>query len=300
MNRKIIFVSSLAFGALAVFAKPVNWESAEDVAPGVKATGYRTEEPRLMECRLLRVDLRQKGLSFTSTGRAKEWGEAMPDVTNRTVIIDTRREQTEKFMSRKRAEGLNVVAAINTAPWDPWEAPWNHKFARLPNLAIANGEVLSHNRRPGAMLVVWKDNTAVITNGLAEADFGKVAIAHPGFSIIMRGGEVPERNPGKRPPALAPRTAFGISADGRYLYALIVDGRQRDWSLGADMADLAEMLKDAGASDAMNMDGGGSTTLVTLGADGKTLVHRNRHDPKYAYYRSVSLNLGVVINPEGK
>ena len=66
------------------------------------------------------------------------------------------------------------------------------------------------------------------------------------------------------------------------------------------MVDLAEMLKDAGASDAMNMDGGGSTTLVTLGPDGKTLVHRNRHDPKYGYYRPVALNLGVVVSPEGK
>ena len=84
------------------------------------------------------------------------------------------------------------------------------------------------------------------------------------------------------------------------MYALVVDGRQNDWSLGADMVDLAEMLKDAGASDAMNMDGGGSTTLVTLGRDGKELVHRNRHEPKYRSYRSVSLNLGIVVNPEGR
>ena len=279
---------------------PVDWEKAEDVAPGVKATGYRTESPRTMECRLLRVDLRQKGLSFVSTDRAKEWGEAMPDVTNRTMIIDTRRETSESFMKRKRAEGANVVATVNTAPWSPWERPFNHKYARLPNLTIANGKVVSHNQKPGPMLLIWNDNTAVITNGLAEADFTRVAAAHPGFGVIMRGGEVPERKPGKKPPALAPRTAFGISADGRYLYALIVDGRQPDWSLGADMVDLAGMLKEAGASDAMNMDGGGSTTLVTLGPDGKTLVHRNRHDPKYGYYRPVALNLGIVVSPQGK
>lgn len=299
MKNAGIFVS-LLFCVLATFARPIDWNAAEDVAPGVKATGFREESPRLMECRLLRVDLRQKGLSFVSTGRAKEWGEAMPDVTNRTMIIDTRREPTESFMKRKRTEGVNVVAAVNTTPWSPWEPPWNHKYARLPHLAVADGKVISHNQNPGPMLLVWNDNTAVITNGLAEADFGKVAVAHPGFSVIMRGGEVPERKPGKKPPALAPRTAFGISADGRYLYALIVDGRQPDWSMGADMVDLAGMLKDAGASDAMNMDGGGSTTLVTLGSDGKTLVHRNRHDPKYGRYRSVALNLGVVVDVKAK
>lgn len=298
--KKTGILVPLSFCVLAAFARPIDWNAAEDIAPGVKATGFREESPRLMECRFLRVDLRQKGLSFVSTDRAKEWGEAMPDVTNRTMIIDTRRETSENFMKRKRGEGVNVVATVNTAPWSPWERPFNHKYARLPNLTIADGKVVSHNQRPGPMLLIWNDNTAVITNGLAEADFARVAAAHPGFGVIMRGGVVPERKPGKKPPSLAPRTAFGVSADGRYLYALIVDGRQPDWSMGADMLDLAGMLKEAGASDAMNMDGGGSTTLVTLGADGKTLVHRNRHDPKYGYYRPVALNLGVVVSPEGK
>jgi len=296
--KRLAFLCPFACAVVAALAEPVDWQTAESVAPGVKAAGYRTTAPRLMECRLLRVDLKQKGLSFVSTGRAKEWGEAMPDVTNRTVVVDTRREPTEAFMKRKRADGLNVVAAVNTAPWTPWEKPWNHKFARLPHLTIADGEVLSHDRKPGPMLVIWKDNTAVITNDLAEADFAKVAVAHPGFGIIMRGGNAPERKVGSKD--LAPRTAYGLSADGRYLYALIVDGRQQDWSLGADMADLAIMLKEVGASDAMNMDGGGSTTLVTLGADGKALEHRNRHDPKYRHYRSVSLNLGIVVDSRAK
>jgi len=284
----------LALSVPPALAEPVDWARAETVAPGVKVTGYRTETPRLMECRLLRVDLRQEGLSFVSTGRAKKWGESMPDVTDRTVIVDTRREPTESFMRRCRKDGLNVVAAVNTAPWDPWEPPWTHRFARLPHLAVSGGQVISHSEKPGPMLLIWKDNTAVTTNGLAAADIPRVAAALPGFGIIMRGGKAPER---RQKQSLAPRTAFGISSDGRYLYALIVDGRQPTWSQGADMADLAIFLKEAGAADAINMDGGGSTTLVTLKADGKTLEHRNRHEPDYRHYRSVSLNLGIVCPP---
>jgi len=287
--RSCLLVLSLA--ALPAVSEPVDWAQAETVAPGVKVTGYRTETPRLMECRLLRVDLKQKGLSFVATGRAAEWGQPMPDVTNRTVIVDTRREPTESFMRRCRKDGLNVVAAVNTAPWDPWEPPWTHRFARLPHLTVSDGQVVSHDEKPGPMLLIWKDNTAVITNGLALADVPRVAAALPGFSIIMRGGQVPTRKPKQ---SLAPRTAFGISSDGRYLYALIVDGRQKSWSQGADMADLAIFLKEAGAADAINMDGGGSTTLVTLGKDGTTLEHRNRHEPSCKHYRSVSLNLGIV------
>jgi exopolysaccharide biosynthesis protein len=43
---------------------------------------------------------------------------------------------------------------------------------------------------------------------------------------------------------------------------LIVDGRQPNYSLGASLTDLFKMMKAAGAYNAINMDGGGSTTLV--------------------------------------
>lgn len=281
--------------ALTAFAEPVDWSRAETVAPGVKAVGYRTEKPRLMECRLLRVDLRQEGLSFVSTGRAKEWGQPMPDVTNRTIVADTRREPTATFMRRLRKEGHDVVAAFNTAPWEPFEPPWTHRLARLPHLAIVDGQVLSNDRRPGAMLVVWKDNTAVITNGLAEADFPRVAVAHPGFEIIMRDGRPVGIDPKQE--YLAPRTALGLSSDGRYLFVLVVDGRQPTWSQGANLRDLTVLLSEAGAADGINMDGGGSSTLVTLKSDGM-IEHRNRHEPGYFVYRPVALNLGIVVRED--
>jgi exopolysaccharide biosynthesis protein len=57
-----------------------------------------------------------------------------------------------------------------------------------------------------------------------------------------------------------PRTAIGISSDGSIIL-LTVDGRQR-WSLGATINDLTAILKQLGAVDAMNLDGGGATEMV--------------------------------------
>ena len=111
----------------------------------------------------------------------------------------------------------------------------------------------------------------------------------------MRDGAPMETRDGKRMPKLAPRTAFGISADGRYLYALIVDGRQKGYSHGADMLDLALLLKAAGASDAINMDGGGSSTLVRCDQAGGGVVIDNRHDPERRYYRNVAVSLGFHL-----
>lgn len=60
-----------------------------------------------------------------------------------------------------------------------------------------------------------------------------------------------------------PRTAAGISEDGDLLL-LVIDGRQRA-SRGVSFTELAGILKSLGAVDALNLDGGGSSTLVVNG-----------------------------------
>lgn len=59
-----------------------------------------------------------------------------------------------------------------------------------------------------------------------------------------------------------PRTAVGFSRNGRYLVLLVVDGRQPGYSRGIDLFGLAGLLLEFGCHEALNLDGGGSTTLV--------------------------------------
>lgn len=58
-----------------------------------------------------------------------------------------------------------------------------------------------------------------------------------------------------------PRTAIGISEDRERLFLVTVDGRQLA-SAGMSLYELASLMADLGAWDALNLDGGGSTTLV--------------------------------------
>ncbi len=64
-----------------------------------------------------------------------------------------------------------------------------------------------------------------------------------------------------------PRTAVGVRADGRILL-VTVDGRQPEKSVGMTIAELTALLLELGAVEAVNMDGGGSTTMV---ADGRVV-----------------------------
>ncbi len=57
-----------------------------------------------------------------------------------------------------------------------------------------------------------------------------------------------------------PRTAVAKLKDGKFLM-ITVDGRQPNVSVGMSLNELAEMLLEFGAVEAMNLDGGGSTTM---------------------------------------
>lgn len=61
-----------------------------------------------------------------------------------------------------------------------------------------------------------------------------------------------------------PRTAFGYNAEKCFL--VTVDGRQKGYSVGMTLRELALFLRELGATEALNLDGGGSTTMWVQGA----------------------------------
>ena len=66
-----------------------------------------------------------------------------------------------------------------------------------------------------------------------------------------------------------PRTAVGRTAAGEVLMVTI-DGRRSGWSVGATLRDLQGIMLSLGARDAVNLDGGGSTTMTK----GESIVNR--------------------------
>jgi hypothetical protein len=132
---------------------------------------------------------------------------------------------------------------------------------------------LRSNARPGARLAV---SLAVLADGSPLPLRAGLGIVNGG-PRLLRDGRVaitaaaegfhwPERPEfyyrfGVR---RNPRTIAGVRADGTLLLAT-VDGRQPGWSVGASFAEEAAIMRALGAVDAVNLDGGGSTTM-TIGA----------------------------------
>jgi hypothetical protein len=82
-----------------------------------------------------------------------------------------------------------------------------------------------------------------------------------------------------------PRTAVGVTGDGRMLL-VVVDGRQPGYSVGMTLQELADLMQSLGAQNAINLDGGGSTTMWVNGM----LANR----PSDGYQRGVGSALVVL------
>ncbi|MDD3037026.1 phosphodiester glycosidase family protein [Bacteroides sp.] len=69
-----------------------------------------------------------------------------------------------------------------------------------------------------------------------------------------------------------PRSAVCITKEGKILF-VTVDGRFEGLAEGMNIPELAHLLKVLGAKDAINLDGGGSTTLWLSGASDNGIVN---------------------------
>jgi exopolysaccharide biosynthesis protein len=98
--------------------------------------------------------------------------------------------------------------------------------------------------------------------------------------------------------SIQPRTLFGLSQNRRYLYLLAIDGRQTGYSEGAYDWEAAAWLVLAGASDGVNMDGGGSTCLARADSTGHPIaVNRDSASPAVGRERTVGAHFGVYASP---
>ena len=87
-----------------------------------------------------------------------------------------------------------------------------------------------------------------------------VDAAIAGSNQILTDGEVPAMD-SDLATGVHPRTAVGMSRDGTELFVLTIDGRSGA-SRGMTLPELGEFFQDLGAHNAVNLDGGGSTTMV--------------------------------------
>lgn len=158
------------------------------------------------------------------------------------------------FFSAQPTRALGMVTAHHRVLYPPPANSSYHSSVGFLSNGILFGWVKPEDikeDRISPTLDGWKDCHAALGAGpmLLSASASVVASASDTiFNLSQR----------------APRTAIGKRADGAVLL-LVVDGRQPSWSAGVTLGELTEMMAFLQATDALNLDGGGSSTMVLNG-----------------------------------
>jgi len=234
----------------AVEAVLPHWQPFEQ---GVGFFHGKTAKPEL-EFWALRIELGAPNLQIVIKGGAED----VADGADLTL--------SAKVSSFVSANGL--TAGINAAPFDIASSKENQPIKNV-GIVISDGKQIAPANSRYDALVFFKDGKAAIVNQSAIKSTENIVNAVGGFHHILVNGEPAERTLKRE--SRDPRSAAGISANGEYLYLLVIDGRRAE-SVGSTEKETAMLLLALGSWNGLNLDGGGSTALALRGTDGKVRV----------------------------
>ena len=202
--------------------------------------------------RYMRSDIRfyNNGMRNVTVGAYNNIGNTfdVPTIVDRLAMEDTSNLDTRfKNLTKIVVQGDRIVQI--SLPGQTVSIPVDGYVLILPGHMV-------YRRR---YFNVGDTANLVITNN-AFVNFENIQSAIGGGGLILSNGQV-VNDQGVVPAGRHPRSAIGVSSDGRYMILMTVDGRSH--SIGANHVEMAYLLLRFGANNAMHFDGGGSATLVT-------------------------------------
>ncbi|MEY2731055.1 MAG: hypothetical protein RL584_2181 [Pseudomonadota bacterium] len=284
IDRREAMRATLRVGAPGAQAAAVLAPAWEPRYPGVATAQLQLSEPRQAVLHMARVDLRTPCLQWLATPPAG-LGEA-PLAPPGRHTPETIGVKTSTFL---RQHQLHL--AINAAPFGP-VVDQEGLLMDVAGFQVSQGRPVSGPSKDYPALLLMADGSVRIQ----PPPFPQQGVLNAvgGFDIVLRDGQ--DVAPKAVVPSVHPRTAVGVSSDGRWMWLLVVDGRQMDYSLGATLHDLAAWLRALGASEGINLDGGGTSALVLRGSSGQAeLVNRPIHRNIPGNERVSASHLGLRV-----
>jgi exopolysaccharide biosynthesis protein len=192
------------------------------------------------------------------------------------------------------AKNFKVQIAINGSGFRPW---YDYKLVYFPHsgdqvsplgTTISKNFYFNAGEDQELPLLMFGGNRPVEIGYIAS----KAEYAVSGTRMLVDNGEIVANLDNQK---LAPRTSVGVDKQGHTLIIVIVDGRQAGYSRGITLKEIARILIDNGADKALELDGGGSSTLV-LNRDGSPVVLNSPiHQGIPGKERPVANHIGFII-----
>ncbi|MFN8531012.1 MAG: phosphodiester glycosidase family protein [Anaerolineae bacterium] len=218
-------------------------------------------EPVPVVIHIVRIDLQDERLQFFVTPRTPT-GEY---------------EQTARTTSRALKE-FRLQVAINGDFFDP---SYDYGFfsyyphvgdgINLYGASVANGQRVTNGYADDFQTLSIDANHQVT---IADEPLPDAQVAISGYLTPVRDGQIGITINDTRSIVTDrfPRTAIGVDRLNRTLYLFVIDGRQPNYSEGVTLPELAQIMIEVGVYQGLNLDGGGSSTLVIEGDNGEPMV----------------------------
>lgn len=266
--------------ALLYYApRPLPIEQQRQLYPGITYFRSVRLKPRLVILHAIRIDLTTPGLEFLVT----------PGDTSAEQPLAAR--TVSSFLQE-----YDLQVAVNGGYFTPWRSNslldyYPHTGDPVTPLGFAASQGIDYAKgvEDKVTLYISKDNQVTFN----EPE-GQVYNAISGDRIVLSNGDIASNLPEDDSPQ--PRTAIGIDREGENLLILVADGRQPFYSEGVTLAELASILAGYDMHTALNLDGGGSSTLAVAGWFGQANVLNSPIDRSIpGLQRPVGNHLGIWV-----
>ncbi len=262
------------------FYRPAWSPETQSLFQGVTYVRQILTVPRPVVLHIVTIDLTAPGIRVLVT----------PDPP--TVDHKTNARTVSEFLTE-----FKLQVAINANFFHPFreEAPWDyypHTGDRVNNIGqmISNGQVSSPAQADWPVLCFAADHQAqIMANGTCPPGTQQAVAGNE--MLVVQGQRSPHLTASDSPKSY-PRTAVAIDKTGRKLWLIVADGKQRLYSEGLKSAELAEVARQLGADRALNLDGGGSTTLAIATPTGAKVLNAPIHTKIPLRERPVANHLG--------
>jgi hypothetical protein len=250
-----------------------------------KGIVYRREfrsTPRPMMIHITTIDLIAPGIGVLVTP-----GKSQADNTETTA------RTTSEFLTE-----FKVQLAINANYFFPFreETPWDYypysgDRTGLVGKAISHGEIYSQPEEQRGVICFAANNRAQIfasgkcPSGTKHAVAGSKVLVADAQSVVSPANKSSADKP-------YPHMVVAIDAKGEKLWIITVDGKQPLYSEGMTNAEVTELAMQLGATAALKLDGGGSTTLVMATPMGAKVLNSPCHTKIPMRERPVANHLG--------
>lgn len=266
-----------------VVQRPPRVETEMPLFHGVTYSRHVHNEPRRFVYHLVTIDLSAEGIEFVVTP---------PDRLDDRLQMDARR--TSDFVA-----DTGVQLAINASffypfhehhPWDFY--PREGEPVSILGYNIADEVQVSAEDESYYTGLCFTGTRPLIAEEGCPADTEN---AVSGKWVYVRDGESTiAQNHWSKP---QPRTVAAFSNSAQKMWFIVVDGRQPGYSDGMQMLEMSNLSVALGAEWAVNLDGGGSSTLVANLGDGPELLNSPVHTRLPMRERPVGNHLGIRALP---